>query len=51
MCLTWCHPPRDGTQEEEEEVCQERADNAFVLGLVLKVAARCLDRLKMSRRP
>lgn len=51
MCLTWCHLPREGIQEEGEEICQERINNAFDLGrLVYEVAARHVGFHKVSRR-
>lgn len=40
----------EGTQREEEEVCQAKVNNAFDLGpLVHKVAANCADSGKMFR--
>ena len=51
MCLTQCHLPRHGP-EKEGEVCQEKASHAFALGLaIFKFATRCLDCLKVSKRP
>lgn len=51
MCLTQCHPPRQGA-EKEGGVCQERASHAFALGLaIFKFATGCLDCLKVSKRP
>ena len=51
MCLTQCHLPSEGA-EKEGEVCQERASHTFTLGLaIFEFATRCLDCLKMSKRP